>query len=150
MSILMSVSKSTQVLSKIYFRGTPEQDQKALRTIGSEWPDYRDKAGLAVWPGVGKNFSHGQPPQDDSVGSWVVWVPGLFSPWKQRSVKFQSTYRRFVWNKGSWKCHPQKLSPFRFDLDDVSYRTHWALPSCSFKGKHRKTWLTPYLPRRFI
>ena len=33
------VSKSTQVLSKFYFRNTPEQDQGALRTIGSNWPN---------------------------------------------------------------------------------------------------------------
>ena len=56
MSILMSVSKSKKVLSKFYFHDTPEQDQRALRTIGSEWPDQRDKTGLAVWPGVGENF----------------------------------------------------------------------------------------------
>ena len=29
---------------------------KSLRTKGSEWPDKRDKTGLAVWPGVGGNF----------------------------------------------------------------------------------------------
>ena len=29
---------------------------KDLRTIGSEWPDKRNKTGLAVWPGVGENF----------------------------------------------------------------------------------------------
>ena len=56
---------------------------KGLRTLGSEWPDKRDKTRLAVWPGVGENFSRGQPPQDNSVrvGSGVVWVTGLFSLW---------------------------------------------------------------------
>ena len=39
----------------------------------------RVKTGIAVWPGVGKIFSRGQPPQDDSVGFGVVWVTGLFS-----------------------------------------------------------------------
>ena len=38
----MSVSKSMQVLSKFYFRDTPEKDQGALRTIGSEWPNWGD------------------------------------------------------------------------------------------------------------
>ena len=56
MPILMSISKLTQVLSTFYFRDTPEQDQRALRTIGSKWPNWRDKTGLAVWPGVGGNF----------------------------------------------------------------------------------------------
>ena len=32
-----------------------------------------------MWPGVGENFSRGQPPQDNSVSSGVVWVTGLFS-----------------------------------------------------------------------
>ena len=39
MPILMSVSRSMQVFSKFYFRDTPEQDQGALRTIGSGWPN---------------------------------------------------------------------------------------------------------------
>ena len=34
---------------------------------------------LAVWPGVGGIFLRGQQPQDNSVGSGVVWVTGLFS-----------------------------------------------------------------------
>ena len=36
---IMSVSKSTQVFSKFYFRDTPEQDQGALRRTGSKWPN---------------------------------------------------------------------------------------------------------------
>ena len=35
---------------------------------------------VASWPGVGGfYFSHGHPPQVNSVGSGVVWVTGLFS-----------------------------------------------------------------------
>ena len=50
---------------------------KGLRTIGSNWPDKRYKTGLVAWPGVGEKFSCGQPPQENSVGSGVVWVMGL-------------------------------------------------------------------------
>ena len=50
---------------------------KGLRTIGSWWPDKR--TGLQCGQGWGKNFSRGQPSQDNSVGSGVVWVTGLFS-----------------------------------------------------------------------
>ena len=35
----IDVRNSTQVLSKFYFRDTPEQDQRTLRTIGSELPN---------------------------------------------------------------------------------------------------------------
>ena len=51
---------------------------KGLRTIGSKWPDKRNKIGL-TGGGGGRDFSHGQPPQENSVGSGVVWVTGMFS-----------------------------------------------------------------------
>ena len=34
-----------------------------------------------MWPGVRGIFLRGQPPQDNNVGSGVVWVTGLFSLW---------------------------------------------------------------------
>ena len=84
MPILMSVTKWTQVLSKFYFRDTPEQDQWALRTIGSEC----DKTGLAVWPGVGGNFSRGPPPQDNSVhGLWGGLSNGIVLPMQAQIYK---------------------------------------------------------------
>ena len=52
-----------------------EQDQRALRTIGSEWPDYRDKAGLAVWPGGGGIFRMVNRPK------MTVWALGWFEYW---------------------------------------------------------------------
>ena len=42
------------------------------------------RPGLPCGQGWGGNFSRGQPPQDDSVGSRVVWLTGLFSLWEQR------------------------------------------------------------------
>ena len=70
MPILMSVSKSTQVLSKFCFPWWHTWARsKGLRTIGSQWPDQRDKTELAVWPGVGEKFLRGQLPQDNSVSS---------------------------------------------------------------------------------
>ena len=64
---------------QISFPRTTWARSKGLRTIGPEWPDKRDKTGLAVWPGVGENFFAWSTAQDNSVGSGVVWVMGLFS-----------------------------------------------------------------------
>ena len=42
------------------------------------------RPGLTVCPGAGVGVSHGQPSQLNSVGSGVVWVTGLFSPWRSK------------------------------------------------------------------
>ena len=52
---------------------------KGLRTIGSEGPISKIRPGLPCGQGWGKFFSRGKPPQDNSVGSGVVWETGLFS-----------------------------------------------------------------------
>ena len=41
---------------QILFRWHTWARSKGLRTLGSEWPDKRDKTGLTPWPGVGGIF----------------------------------------------------------------------------------------------
>ena len=80
MSILMSVSKSTQVLCKFYVRDTPQQDQRAWEQKGLSGPVSMIRPGLLCGQGGGGgDFSRGQLPQDNSVVSGAVWVTGLFS-----------------------------------------------------------------------
>ena len=79
MPSLMSVSKSTQVLSKFYFRDTPEQ--RAWKQYSLSGLINAIRLGLQCGQGWGKIFPRGQLHQDISVGSGVVWVMGLFSLW---------------------------------------------------------------------
>ena len=81
MPILMSVSKTMQVFSKFYFHDTLEQDQRAWEQQGLIGPISTIRLGLPCGQGWGGNFSHGQPPKNNSVGFGVVWVTGLFSLW---------------------------------------------------------------------
>ena len=81
MPILMSVSKTMQVFSKFYFHDTLEQDQRAWEQQGLIGPISTIRLGLPCGQGWGENFSPCQPPKDNSVGTGVVWVTGLFSLW---------------------------------------------------------------------
>ena len=80
---LKSLSISDEILSKFGVCSTPECQRvtsKGSRTMGSEWPDKRDKTRCGhVARGGGEFFSRGHPPQLNSVGFGVVWVTGLFS-----------------------------------------------------------------------
>ena len=83
---------------------------KGMRTMGSEWPDKRNKTGFGSvvrgeggvgggWGGGGA--SRGPPSQLNSVGSEMVWVTGLFSLWPpQKLQNRQDSIFNFTQNWG--------------------------------------------------
>ena len=74
-----------------------------LGLVGSERPDKCHMTGFGSMARDGwELFSHGHPPQLNSVGFGVVWVTGLFSPWwivnittTKQSTMYLCTY--FMW-----------------------------------------------------
>ena len=78
MQILMSISKSTQVLSKFYFRDTPEQDQRAWEQYGLSGPISAIRRGLQCAQGWGGFFGMARGRYSLYVG-WHICVAILTS-----------------------------------------------------------------------
>ena len=62
------------------------------------------RPGLPCGQGLGKFFSRGPPPQDNSVGSGEVWVMGLFSLWTIELffILMMTVGTYFFWALNTW------------------------------------------------
>ena len=86
---------------------------------------------------VGENFSHGQMPQDNSVGSGVVWITWLFSLCQYNGGDFMFLYRfvcRCIHRIHCVHCHHRPQTP----VHTISFKQFFGLPSFL-------AWLIDYL-----